>query len=642
MHPYRFKILLIIFIVLFIGIVVRLFQLQVIESDKYQGISHNRRISASLLETTRGSVFDRNEKVLAMDQHIFDVSVQYKHLLYCYLTHTSKIIPRITGLKLHKNSQKSCKECHKNQDIWLEKLSQLSGIPQTKLLNNAEQIIEKVEKLKQNVERKSGRETRIKEETDYHAVVTDIAWEKVIQIETKQADFPGIRIIPALKRIYPEKGLASHILGYMGKLTGDEWRAYNNNWDNYILASSDTDAETASLLYDGYTENDTLGRAGVEAQYEEALRGMRGKRFEEITCKSSQIEKVILERPSISGNNIYVTIDSEIQRYAEKSLGTYKGAIIVMDPWTGEILAMVSNPRFNPNMIGEDFTKLAKDPSKPFLNRAIQSTLPPGSTFKIITAIAALSTNYIDTQTAFDCQGSINYKNILQRCSSSSGHGSISLKDAITYSCNVFFFETAKIMGGESMYNYAGLFHLGEKTGIDLPYERSGNMPKTTTAASAMNIAIGQGNLLTTPLQLIRVYAAIANGGVLVQPHVLLKITNSQGETIRTFQSGSRQKIPLQPSVLDVIQTSLKDVIVRGTGRGKGLDVYKVAGKTGTAETRHKKDNHAWFVGYAPYDNPRYCFVILVEHIPQHAADVACPIARELLSHILPEMSQAS
>lgn len=642
MYPHRFKIILIAFSFLFIGIGARLFQLQIIESDKYKGISKSRRIATYPLESIRGSIFDRNGKTLAMDQHTFDISVHYKNLLYCYITRKNKAIPRITELKSHKKTTKSCHECHENQDEWLIKLSQLLLVPQDKLLAHAEQVIEKVERLKQHVELKSGRSTRIKEETDHYPIVSDVAWEKVVQIEVNQENFPGIFITPRPKRIYPEQKLASHILGYMSKLTDEEWEAQSENWNNFILSSVTSDSDTSSLLYDGYAKDDFIGRAGVEAQYEEELHGLRGKRFEEITCKNTQIEKVILERPPVQGNNLYLTIDSQIQAFAEKSLGTNLGAIVVIDPRSGEILAMTSSPGFDPNAINKNFNTLIKHPSKPFLNRAIQGALPPGSTFKIITATAALSTNHINTQTNFECHGYTNYKNIIFRCWSQSGHGLVTIEDAIPYSCNVFFFETAKILGGDSLYAWAKKFGIGEKTGIDLPHEKNGNIPKINTTASAMNIAIGQGALLTTPLQLVRAYAAIANGGTLVQPHVLLKLTNSRGEVVRTFTSDKKKTVSIQPDILETIRTSLQEVITRGTAKNQGLGIYKVAGKTGTAETGREKINHAWLIGYAPYDNPQYCFAVLVEHTPGHGADVAGPIAKKLLSLLFPEIDQSS
>ncbi len=641
MYPYRFKITLIIFIVFFIGIVVRLFQLQIIESNKYKGISQNRRIATYPLEATRGTIFDRNGKILAVDQHTFDIAVQYKNLLYCYVRNNNTV-SRIAGMKAHKNEKKTCGECHENQDVWVEKLSQLLGVQQNKLLSHAKQVVEKVERLKQNVEQKSGRATRIKEEAGYYPVASDVAWEKVIQIEINQNSYPGIRVTPRPKRIYPQQELAPHILGYMSKLNEEEWKAYSDKWNNFILSSNIKGTDITPLLYDGYAENDFIGRSGVELQYEDELHGERGKRFEEITCKNTQVEKVILERPPVSGNDLYLTIDSQIQAYAEKSLGTNLGTIIVMDTWTGEILAMASYPRFNPNDVNEDFSKLVKNPSKPFLNRAIQGALPPGSIFKLITATAALSTNRINTQTTYECHGYTNYKNIIFRCWSAYGHGLVAIQDAIPYSCNVFFLETAKILGGDPLYTWAKNFGIGEKTGIDLPYEKSGNMPKMMNTATVMNVAIGQGALLTTPLQLARIYAAVANGGTLIQPHLLLKLTNGQGEVVRLFKQEKKQKLSIQPATLDTLRMALLDVVTRGTAKNTGLEVYKVAGKTGTAETGRQKDNHAWFVGYAPYDSPQYCFVILVEHTPGHGAEITGPIARELMSYLFPELNEAS
>lgn len=641
MYPYRFKIILIIFILFFTGIVVRLFQLQVIENNKYKGISKNRRIATQTLEATRGSVFDRNGVPLAMDQHAFDITVQYKNLLYWYALNKNEV-PRIAEIKAHKNTNKTCAECHEEQDKWVDKLSQLLGIPHNKLLNHTKQVVEKVERLRQSVEQKSGRITRIREEADYYPIASDVAWEKVIQIEINQHNYPGIRITPRPTRIYPQRELASHILGYMSKLNKEEWEAYSERWNNFTLNSNITGTDTSLLLYDGYAQNDYIGRSGVELQYEDELHGGRGKRFEEITCKNTQVEKVILERPPVSGNDLYLTIDARIQASAEKSLGKNQGAVIVMDPWTGEILAMASYPGFNPNNVNEYFEKLIKNPSKPFLNRAIQGALPPGSIFKVITAAAALESNHISTRTTYECRGYTDYKNIIFKCWSEYGHGLITIEDAIPQSCNVFFYETARISGGDTLYTWAKNFGVGEKTGIDLPHEKRGNVPKITNTATAMNIAIGQGALLTTPLQLCRVYAAVANGGALVQPHLLSKLTNDKGEVVRIFKPEKKQKLSLQPAIIDILRLALHDVVSRGTAKNTGLDIYKVAGKTGTAETGRQKNNHAWFVGYVPYDNPRYCFVVLVEHTPGHGADIAGPIAKELMSSLFPELSEAS
>ena len=637
MYPFRFKMILIIICILFIGLGVRLYQLQIQECDNYRGISKNRRISSYPLEAARGTIFDRNGKILAMDHHSFEASVQYKSLLYCHIVYNHATIPRMNEIPAHKKTTKACIECHEKQDVWLNKICKILGAPQSTLLERTKQIVERVERLKQNVEQKTGRPTRVKEEMDYHALISDIPWEKVVQIETQQDTSSGIRIIPKPERVYPEQKLASHVLGYLGRLNEKEWKEQSSKWNNFILHSYSAGSDTASFLYDGYAENDLIGRAGVEAYFEEELKGMRGKRFEETVCKNTQVEKIILERPPVAGNNLYLTIDSRIQASTEKALGKNFGAIVVMDPWTGEILSMASSPRFNPNTVNEDFNKLNKQHLKPFMNRAIQGALPPGSTFKVITAMAALSTGRISNTTSIDCRGHTNYRDIQFKCWLNTGHGPTTIEDALPYSCNVFFFDTAKILGGDTLYSWAKKFGIGDKTGIDIVHERGGNIPKLKNTATAMNVAIGQGALLTTPLQMTRVYAAIANGGSLVQPHVMLKITNSDGETIRTGAPGNVQKLSLQPGMLSTIRTALHGVITRGTAKHTGLDVYKVAGKTGTAETGRTKDNHAWFCGYAPYDDPKYCFAILIEHTPGHGAEIAGPVAKELLADLFPE-----
>ncbi|MDR4506791.1 MAG: hypothetical protein MRJ65_00910 [Candidatus Brocadiaceae bacterium] len=644
MSPFRFKVVFMVFLLFFLCIVVRLFQLQIIESDKYRGISKTRRIHTYPLEAVRGSIFDRNGTVLAVDQHAFDLSVKYKNLLYSYIVHRKKEISRISELEIHKKTKEACIECHKEEDVWLENVSEALSIPKKDLLDNSEQVIMKVERLKRIVERRNGRSILVKEETDFHPVVFDVSLEKIISVDVKKEDFPGVRVNPRPKRIYPQQRLASHILGYMGKLTDEEWKMHSDRWNDFILNASlsDMSEDSSSLLYDGYAKDDCVGRFGVELYYEEELRGLRGKRFEEITCVNTEIKKVVLERPPLQGNNLYLTIDSQIQACSEEALGKHLGAIIVMDTWTGEILSMASNPDFNPNTINNDFQELSTLSSKPFLNRAIQGALPPGSIFKIITAISALSDQSIDTRSSFVCQGFTNYKNIIFRCWSQYGHGLITLQDAIPYSCNVFFFETAKSLKQENFYLWSKKFGIGEKTGIDIPYEKEGNMPKLKTTAMTMNVAIGQGALLTTPLQCVRIYAALANGGTLVYPHVLLKFTDSRGGTIQAFRPENKNKVVLSPAVLDIIRNSLQDVVIRGTAKNMGLEVYKVAGKTGTAETGKKGVNHAWFAGYVPYDKPRYSFVILIEHTSGHGGEVAGPIARKLMTALFPEIEQSS
>ncbi|MCF6151260.1 putative penicillin-binding protein 2 [Candidatus Kuenenia stuttgartiensis] len=642
MYFNRNKHILILFLLCIFCIAGRLFYLQIIETSKYKGISKTRRIRSYPLEAVRGTIFDRQGDVLAIDHHAFDISVKYKKLLYSSIVYGNNTVPRVAELKVHKDTDKSCKECHADMEAWMDNLSRVLNTSRDKLLRDSKKAVMKVEKLKKNMEKKFGKPVLIKEENGYYPVVYDVPIEKAIQIEVEKDTFPEVRVTPRSKRVYPKQEIASHVLGYLGKLTGKEWQEYSKKWDNFVLDSGRSADENPLLLYEGYAKDDLIGRAGVEAKYEEELRGMRGKRFEEIICKNTQIEKIVLERPPVPGNDIYLTIDSKIQAHAEKALGKNRGVIIVMEPWTGEVIAMVNNPRFNPNTLNKDFARLNKDSAKPLLDRAIQGALPPGSIFKAITAITAMNENNIHAHTGYECNGYTNYKNIIFRCWQKSGHGLITIEDALPFSCNVFFFETAKRLEKKLLYDGAKKFGIGEETGIDLLFEKAGNLPEIQTTATAMNISIGQGALLTTPLQMVRAYAAIANGGTLVQPHVMLKITNKNGETVKTFTHSKEKKINIRPEILNVIRESLHDVVLRGTAQNKGLEVYKAAGKTGTAETGRPGDNHAWFAGYAPHDKPQYVFLVLVEHTSEHGGAIAVPIAKELLSFLYPELAQSS
>lgn len=240
---------------------------------------------------------------------------------------------------MHKDTDKSCKECHADMEAWMDNLSRVLNTSRDKLLRDSKKAVMKVEKLKKNMEKKFGKPVLIKEENGYYPVVYDVPIEKAIQIEVEKDTFPEVRVTPRSKRVYPKQEIASHVLGYLGKLTGKEWQEYSKKWDNFVLDSGRSADENPLLLYEGYAKDDLIGRAGVEAKYEEELRGMRGKRFEEIICKNTQIEKIVLERPPVPGNDIYLTIDSKIQAHAEKALGKNRGVIIVMEPWTGEVIA---------------------------------------------------------------------------------------------------------------------------------------------------------------------------------------------------------------------------------------------------------------------------------------------------------------
>ncbi|MEE9584898.1 MAG: penicillin-binding transpeptidase domain-containing protein, partial [Candidatus Brocadiales bacterium] len=343
--------------------------------------------------------------------------------------------------------------------------------------------------------------------------------------------------------------------------------------------------------------------------------------------------------PPSHGNDIFLTIDLDVQRLAEKCLGERKGSIVVLDNRSGGVIAMACYPRFNPNTFAVDYPQLIKDPDKPLLNRPIQALLPPGSTFKIVTALTGLAEGKIDLDTQFYCAGSITLGKHKFRCTSA--HGYVDIRRAIERSCNVYFFHTAKRLAGSAMREGAMQFGFGNKTGIDLPYEASGNVPLPRYAGERLNLSIGQGELLVTPLQMAQLAATAANGGIVVKPHLMRKIIADDGTILREAETSEPDITDIPQEYFLPVREALRQVTISGTARRKGLGELGVAGKTGTAQIGSSHKNHLWFVGYVPFDAPRYAFCVVVERSTGHGGSVAAPIARELVSGIL-EIEEAN
>ena len=392
--------------------------------------------------------------------------------------------------------------------------------------------------------------------------------------------------------------------------------------------------------YKAYEESDYVGRMGVEQQYNNLLRGARGEVIEEITDTKTKRRKLV-ENPAVQGANLYLTIDKDVQAAAENALDKQVGAFIVMKPENGAILAMASYPRFDPNTLRQDYPKLSEDPRSPLLHRAIQGRVPPGSLFKLVTASAALGTGAITPQTRFSCPGEMVLGNIHFRCWNEQGHGALDLEEGIMKSCNCYFFHTGQAAGGHALVRWAGLYGLGQATGIDLPGEYAGLVPTPRRGAlgDVYNMCIGQGKLCVTPLQLVRIYAAVANGGWLVRPHVLLKVTDHNGEPLplpRELQNDAhREKAPVSAEHLRVLRSAFRRVVTEGTAsytkEKQFLIEAGVAGKTGTAQTANKEVNHAWFAGYVPYDAPKLVFVIQAEKVPGHGGETCAPMLQTFL-----------
>ncbi len=603
-----------------------------IQGGKYSGISNNKRIRTVDIDTLRGTIYDRNGSILAVDKHSFELTVMYKKLFDTNSCFKQNILPRASEVKKQALNQNLCKECHIDKVMWVEKIAGLLEIPYIDIFNKTAKIVKKVENIKHAVERRNEREIRIKEETVPHSVVSHVPWEKVAKFEVEMMNLPGIQIETNPVRWYPKGDMSSHVIGYVGKMGEKEIQNYNfkKKWFDSLKKSGESESEF--FTQKSISMDALIGKNGIEKIYNSRLMGIPGERFEEVTLDTMSVNKLILERPSTPGNNIFLTIDSRIQGIAEKALGEKKGSVIVMDPWNGEIIAMASFPRYNLNTLNKNYGTLSKNPLKPFLNRPIQSVLPPGSTFKIITAIAALEENKIDENSHFPCYGSLKIGNIRFRCHAKQGHGLLNVEEALQYSCNIFFFETAKILGGKLLRKWAENFGFGNTTDVGLTYEKKGNFPKSNSFSQTINLSIGQGAMQATPIQIVRMIATIANGGWHTKPHILQKISDYKGNILVNNKYDLTEKLNITEETMDIIKHSLRRVVTSGTAKKAGLKELLVAGKTGTTQTAIEDENHAWFVGYAPFESPKYCFVVVVEHTKGHGAAVAGPIVREILT----------
>lgn len=630
----RFNIFFGVILALFLVIFSRLFYLQMMEGGKYSGISDSKRIRTVDIDTLRGTIYDRNDDVLAVDKHSFDLTVSYKKLYSAYLCLKNNIFPKLSAKMSLTISQSLCKECHPDNKTWVNRIAELLKIPCTDIFKQTVQTVEKVETVKSAVERKNKRKVHILEETVPHAIFSNLEWEKITRLKVEIPQIDGVEVDVKPMRWYPKNDLAPHIIGYVGKLDKKELSEYNFKKQWFDSLSEKNKSELEYFAHKSLTADSLVGKNGIEKVFNSNLMGISGERFEEITLDTLEVNKIILERPPIPGNNLFLTIDSRIQGIAEKVLGKKRGSIVVMDPWNGEVLAMATAPRFNLNTFREQFGEMSKNPDNPFLNRPIQSALPPGSVFKIVTAIAALEENCVDGDTHFNCHGSMRLGNTRFRCLSQYGHGLLNLEEAIQYSCNVYFFEIAKKLGGARLSKWTDKFGFGSVTGIELPYEKKGNTPKLSSMYEVLNVSIGQGALLVTPVQITKMMAIVANGGWHVKPHIVKKIVGDQDNLLLNNDLTPNGRLDISQNTLDYVRRSLRKVVTDGTAKGVGFGELGVAGKTGTAETGRKNDNHAWFSGYAPFENPKYCFTIIVEHTSGHGTDAAAVLALKLLSEL--------
>lgn len=450
-----------------------------------------------------------------------------------------------------------------------------------------------------------GENVELKISANEPIIVKDkIPLQTAIRIEEKQ--LPGIVVRSRPVRFYPHGHLAAHLLGYVGEIEAHELK---------------------SLKHQGYRLGSVIGKDGVEKVYDQQLRGIDGGRKVQVDVHGVPL-KVLESQEPVAGNDMRLTIDLDLQKAAEKALEKYEGAVVVMNPNNGEILAMASHPYYDPSIFAKEVDK--KEWKKlgykkyPFMNRAL-AIYPPGSIFKVITLAAALETEEIDPYEIVNCRGYYNLNGRIAKCWLEGGHGPVSIMEGLVWSCDVVFYELGRRLGPEKMSEFSRKFGLGSKTGIDLPQDKMGTVAdkkwkkkylnQPWYEGDSINYAIGQGFLEVSPLQMAVVYGGIATGKF-VRPHV-----------IETDEEPDK-KVPISSRNLELIQQILREVVKRGTGVAANVAGIPAAGKTGTAENPGKP--HAWFICYAPYDDPEIVIAAFVAH-GEHGDQASAYVARDIL-----------
>lgn len=472
----------------------------------------------------------------------------------------------------------------------------------------------------------------------------DIDWRTVVAVETHQLDLPGVTLRVRPRRSYLEDGMAAHLLGYLGEISRKQLTAHKDK---------------------GYSMGDEIGQFGLERRWEEYLRGRSGGQQVEVDALGRRV-RILHAVEDVPGHSVYLTLDRDLQETAYQALKGKEGAIVALDVRSGAILALVSTPAFNPNIFArgitqEEWQALTVDRFHPLNNRAIQGQYPPGSTFKIVLAIAALEEGVIRPETQISDPGYYVVGNRAFRDWKERGHGLVNFHRAVVESCDVYFYQLGVRLGIDRIAHYARALGLGEKTGIGLDDEKAGLIPDSLWKMKRFgqpwfpgetpSVSIGQGYVTVTPIQMANLMAAVANGGTFYRPWFVRKVESLDGTLIREYGPEKVRSVELKESTLELVRSALSDVVNGGSGTGGRARsrLVEIAGKTGTAQVAEMRGkvvkseqlsylirDHAWFVAYAPAQRPEIAVVVLVEH-GGHGGSAAAPIAKKIIeSYVTP------
>jgi penicillin-binding protein 2 len=567
-------------LVFFIVLGLRLFQMQVLRGSVYHEKSESNHIRQIPLPASRGLIMDRNGSVLADNRPSYS--------LY--------IVP----YEFRKNAADA------------EVIATTLGLS-----------VSEIEK--QIKESDAGPFTPVR-------LIQDMDFKTLSIIVENRLDLPGVFYQAEPVRFYPAHAKCSHIIGYLGEIDKNELK---------------------SLESHGYNRGDQIGKTGLEKKYDHWLRGENGYKYAEVDVRGREIGNFEGKRdvPSVPGHNLKLTLDSELQDRIENLMEGRRGAVIVVDPRNGEVLSMVSKPDYDLNSFAVKLNtnlwkQLQNDPGKPLLDRAIQAQLPPGSTYKLITAIAALERKSVPSDFETVCDGNFRLGRRIYHCWKKDGHGRVNFTDAIVGSCNVYFYELMLQTGLESWIDYSELFGFGRKTGIDLEEENSGLLPDIRYLNQKygkrgwgkgmwLNLTVGQGDLLVTPIQMVMLASEIGMEGRVAVPHLLQAIQDPMTAIWKEFEPEKREIMPVSPETYDQLKTAMFGVVHASGGTGVLARVpgVRACGKTGTAQNPQGED-HAWFIGFAPMEHPEISLVVLIEN-GGSGGGTAAPIAGSIFRWFL-------
>jgi penicillin-binding protein 2 len=592
----RARLLYGVLIVVLLGLLTRLISLQIVQGERYTFLSENNRIRIKRIPGTRGMILDRRGQLLVDSRPSFD-------LLF---------IP----------------EDAEDPEQTLRLLAHYLRRDETEMLGM----------LEANKQRPAFEEV---------VLGKDVDWATVVAVESHQLDLPGVTLRSRPRRNYSDGAMGAHVLGYLGEIGP---------------------AQLKTLKEEGYVLGDEIGQYGLERRWEDVLRGQSGGQQVEVDALGRRV-RVLHEVTDVPGYTVHLTLDRELQQTAFEALQGTEGTIVALDVHTGAILTMVSTPAFDPNVFargikGDEWRALIKDQQRPLSNRATQGQYPPGSTFKIVMSIAGLEEGVIDPDAKISDPGFYNFGNRAFRDWKKGGHGSVDLHRAIVESCDVYFYQLGPRLGVDRIAKWAHALGLGDKSGVALDDERSGTIPDTEWkrkrfrqpwySGETVSVAIGQGYVTVTPLQLANMMATVANGGTLYRPRIVSKVESVNNGAVREYGPEIIHSTPIKPSTLEQVRNALADVVrsPAGTGGAARSTIVNIAGKTGTAQVVEMKGgyvkseqlaylnrDHAWFVSYAPIENPQIAVVVLIEH-GGHGASAAAPLAKKVIEKYIALQNQ--